>query len=109
MTLDITDHLRPVALDEAAQGFAAVGSEPRLEVLLTLVRAGCTGLTIGEIQKRLAIPPSTLAHHLRFLAAAGLLQQEKRGRETVCRAAYKHIESLAGFLLRECCADQKDR
>ena len=38
---------------EAAQGFAAIGSEPRLEVLLALVRAGPEGLIVGDIQKRL--------------------------------------------------------
>ena len=37
------------------------------------------GVVDGEIQERVAIPASTLTHHLRFLAA---------------------------YLLRECCADQ---
>ena len=62
-----------LVLEEAAQGFAAVGSEPRLEVLLALVRAGPDGLTVGEIQEHVGVPASTLAHHLRALAAAGLL------------------------------------
>ncbi len=92
-----------VALEEAAQGFAAVGSEPRLEVLLELVRAGRDGLAVGEIRQRLGLPASTLAHHLRFLAAAGLIVQERRGRAVVSRAAYERVEALAAFLLRECC------
>lgn len=92
-------------LEEAAQGFAAAGSEPRLDVLLTLVRAGHEGLTVGQIQERLQVPASTLAHHLRFLAAAGLIEQEKLGRMVVNRARFDHIEALAGFLLRECCSD----
>ena len=96
-----------MAFEEAAQGFAAVGSEPRLEVLLALVRAGSAGLTVGEIQKRVAIPASTLAHHLRFLADAGLIEQEKQGRAIVNRAAYDHIQMLADFLLRECCTEQQ--
>lgn len=94
-----------VSIEEAAQGFAAAGSEPRLEVLLSLVRAGPDGLTVGEIQERLGMPASTLAHHLRFLAAGGLITQEKNGRAVHNRAAYESIEALAGFLLRECCAD----
>lgn len=92
-------------LEQAAQGFSAVGSEPRLMVLLTLVRAGEEGLTIGEIQARVGQPASTLAHHLRFLAAAGLVEQEKQGRSIFNRAAYNHIETLAQYLLRECCAE----
>ena len=98
----------PISLEEAAQGFAAAGSEPRLEVLLTLVRAGYDGLSVGDIQERMAIPPSTLAHHLRFLAAAGLIVQEKQGRTVINRANFDQIEALAGFLLRECCADEAE-
>lgn len=94
-----------INLTTASQGFAAVGSEPRLEVVLALVRAGPDGLTIGEIQDRLAIPASTLAHHIRFLTAAGLVSQEKQGRSIINRAAYDQLEALAGFLLRECCEE----
>lgn len=92
-------------LEEAAQAFAAIGSEPRLTVLLALVRAGRDGLSIGDIQARVGQPASTLAHHLRFLTAAGLVTQEKAGRMVINRAAYDRVEALAGYLLRECCAD----
>jgi ArsR family transcriptional regulator len=93
-----------IALEEAAQGFAAAGSEPRLSVLLALVKAGPGGLSVGEIQDRVGIPASTLAHHLKFLAAAGLVEQEKQGRTILNRAAYDRIEALAGFLMHECCS-----
>ncbi len=97
-----------IALEEAAQGFAAMGSEPRLDVLLALVRAGQEGLTVSEIQERLGVPASTLAHHLRFLTAAGLIDQERHGRTVVNRAAYERIETLVTFLLRECCTESAD-
>ena len=94
-----------LSLEEAAQGFAAAGSESRLEVLMALVRAGPDGLTVGDIQATVGFPASTLAHHLRFLAAGGLIEQERTGRTVVNRAAYPRIEQLADFLMRECCAD----
>lgn len=94
-----------LSIEQAVQGFAAAGSEPRLEVLLALVRAGPDGLMVSEIQERLEMPASTLAHHLRFLAAGGLIEQEKNGRAVHNRAAFDTIEALANFLLRECCAD----
>lgn len=94
-----------ISFEEAAQGFAAAGSEPRLQVLRTLVRAGDKGITVGEIQQMLDIPASTLAHHLKFLAAAGLIEQVKQGRQVINRARYEHIEMLAAFLLHECCYD----
>ena len=94
-----------LSVEEAARGFAAVGSESRLEVLLALVRAGPDGLTVGDIQDNVGIPPSTLAHHLRILSVSGLIEQERAGRVVINRAAYRQIEQLADYLLRECCAD----
>ncbi|NIZ14678.1 helix-turn-helix transcriptional regulator [Phaeobacter sp. HF9A] len=89
----------------AAQGFAAMGAEPRLEVLRLLVRAGEAGLSVGEIRARSGIAASTLAHHLRFLAAAEVVTQEKVGRSTICCANFEHLQSLAGFILSACCQD----
>lgn len=89
----------------AAQGFAAAGSESRLRVLRILVRAGDQGLAINDIQQKTGIPMSTLTHHLKFLAAGGLIEQEKLGRMVMNRANYNHIRDLATFLLAECCAD----
>lgn len=87
----------------AAQGFSAMGSESRLEVLRCLVKAGENGLLVGEIQSRTAIPASTLAHHLKFLASAGLVTAEKNGRTITNRANFAHLEGLAAFILEECC------
>ena len=110
--MDVRQHahgssLAALVLEEAALGFAACGSEPRLMVLRLLVRAGTNGLTVGEIQERTAIPASTLAHHLGFLATGGLVEQERRGRTVINRAAYRRIEALAAFLLEACCADAR--
>lgn len=95
--------------EEAAQGFAAMGSDSRLHVLKALVRAGEAGLTVGEVQDRTGIPPSTLAHHLKFLAAGGLITQERVGRTTFNRAMFDHLEALASFILSECCADNRGK
>ena len=96
-------------LEAAARGFSAMGSEARLEVLMSLVRAGDQGLTVSEIQTRTGIAPSTLAHHLKFLAAGGVITQERAGRTTVNRAALEHIAALSEFIMSECCADLPQR
>ena len=70
----------------AAQGFSALGSESRIAVFQTLVKAGNGGLLVGDIQERTGIPASTLAHHLKFLATALLIVQEKQGRTVINRA-----------------------
>jgi len=91
----------------AAQGFSAMGSESRLEVLQTLVRAGDKGLLVGDIQQRTGIPGSTLAHHLKFLTSADLIVQNKQGRTIINQANYQHLQALAAFILEECCTDQE--
>ena len=93
-------------IEKAAQGFAALGSEARLQVVLTLVKAGNAGLSVGDVQARTGIKASTLAHHLRFLTSAGLIEQEKAGRTVTNRAAFDHLEALADYILKECCADE---
>jgi DNA-binding transcriptional ArsR family regulator len=94
-----------VMLETAALGFSAMGSEPRLSVLKCLVRAGAPGLTVGEIQERTGIAPSTLAHHLKCLTTGGVIVQSRQGRATVNRADFDRLTELAEFILSECCAD----
>ena len=95
--------------ETAAQGFAAMGSKARLTILRTLVRAGADGLTVGEIQDRTGIAPSTLAHHLKFMAEGGLIEQEKIGRAVINRVHFANLEQLATFVLAECCAEERQK
>ena len=78
--------------EQSAQGFAAMGSEARPQVLKALVRAG---MTVGEIQEATSMPASTLAHHLRLLAAGEVIHQEKIGRSVINRADFERLEQLA--------------
>ena len=96
----------PLEVKEAAQGFAAIGSQARLQVLMILVKAGNNGLSVGDIQTRTDMAASTLAHHLRFLRVAGLIIQEKIGRSIINRAAFGHLETLATYILNECCTEE---
>jgi DNA-binding transcriptional ArsR family regulator len=90
----------------AAAAFAALGSPQRLDVLRMLVRAGPGGLRVGQLAERTGIPASTLSHHLKTLIQAGLIAQERRGREIICiGAAFDVVHRLSTFLLQECCAD----
>ena len=90
----------------AASTFAALGSEQRLLVLRTLVRAGPEGLSIGDLGRRAGVTGSTLTHHMKILAQAKLVTQQRNGRSIICAAvAYDELKSLSYFLLRECCAD----
>mgnify|MGYP001800127046 CR=1 FL=1 len=97
---------QPLDLTRAAAAFAALGSEQRLSVLRALVRAGPEGLSIGELGTRTGVTGSTLTHHMKILATAGLVTQARQGRSIICAAvAFDEVESLSNFLLTECCAD----
>lgn len=96
-------------LVETASAFAALGSEQRLSVLRTLVRAGPDGLSIGALGARTGVSGSTLTHHMKILLQAGLVAQAKKGRQIICvGAAYERVKSLSDYLLQECCADADD-
>lgn len=98
-----------VGLAEVATTFAALGSEQRLHVLRTLVRAGPEGLAIGELGARSGITGSTLTHHMKLLSAAGLVDQVKDGRRIICiAAAFDRMQVVSEFLLKECCADSAE-
>jgi len=87
----------------AARCLAELGNLTRLDIYKLLVRAGPAGLNIGGIQTRLDVPASTLAFHLRGLINAGLVAQEKVGREVICRVKHRQLTAVIDFLLEECC------
>lgn len=89
--------------DLAADALAALGNRTRLRLLRLLVRAGGDGLNVGELQRRLSVPASTLSHHLAALHRAGLIVQDKQGREVISSADTTAIKELGDFLLEECC------
>ena len=70
-----------------------------------LVRAGDEGLAVGEIQRKLDIPASTLTHHLNHLKNAGLLRQQRRKASLVCRMEYGKLNDVVAYLTEECCMD----
>lgn len=92
-------------IDHAARQLEALGNPTRLRIYRSLVRAGGDGLPVGRLQERLAIPGSTLSHHLRQLVAAGLITQERVATTLICRADYAAMRAVIGFLADECCAD----
>lgn len=85
---------------------AALGNEHRLRIYRLLVRAGSGGLNVGELQERLAIPASTLSHHIAALRHADLVTQHREGRSIVNSANFDSMDGLIAYLTDECCADE---
>src|SRR3546814_7960903 len=92
-----------------ARALAALGHEARLAIYRLLVRAGEEGLNVGEIAAHLKMPASTLAHHLSTLVAAGLVIQERRGREVVRSEEHtSELQSLMRTSYAVFCLKQKN-
>lgn len=87
----------------AADALAALGNRTRLRIFKLLIEAGKEGANIGTVQRLLRIPATTLAHHLGALAQAGLIGQERRGREVICTANFKAVNDVLAYVKAECC------
>lgn len=90
-----------------ALSLAALGHDTRLAIFRLLVRAGDDGLNVGEIGQHLNMAASTLAHHLGALVDAGLVIQERQGRQIVNRVDYEAMHGTVSFLTAECCVGVK--
>lgn len=90
-------------VETAAKCLAELGNPARLMAYRLLVRAGDEGLTVGEIQRALDMPASTLSHHIAHLVGADLITQRREGRTQRCRARFATMDALLDFLTRECC------
>lgn len=99
---------KDVLEQQAADALAALGNRTRLRAFKLLVRAGREGANVGTLQKHLGIPATTLAHHLAALTQAGLVEQERRGREVICTANYKAVNDMLAYVKAECCAGLQD-
>lgn len=82
--------------------FAALGSEPRLEIMRLLFAAYPNGLTVGDIQAQIKIPNSTLSHHLEKLRVEGLVHSRRDKQYLWYSANASSIEDLLSFLYNGC-------
>lgn len=90
-----------------ADMFAAIGTEPRLRILRLLLSAHPDGLVVGDIQSELAIPNSTLSHHLDRLKNEALVSVRREGTYLWYSANTNSLQQLLGFLYAECCTRSK--
>ncbi|HWP41908.1 MAG TPA: metalloregulator ArsR/SmtB family transcription factor [Blastocatellia bacterium] len=86
-----------------ADMFAALGSEPRLEIVRLLLSAHPEGMVVSDIQAELGIPNSTLSHHLEKLRMEGLVEVRKDKQFLWYSANAQALQDLLGFLYAECC------
>jgi ArsR family transcriptional regulator len=76
---------------DPARIFKALSNESRLEILKSLYSKGISGTLegsdpcaercscVGDIVERFGLAPSTISHHIKELALAGLVKVERNG------------------------------
>lgn len=96
-------HPDAATVTRTAERFAALGAEPRLQILRLLLAAHPSGLVAGDVQEELGIPASTLSHHLEKLKQVGLIGVRREGTFLWYTANTGALREVLNFLYEECC------
>ena len=89
--------------ETVVKSLTALAQASRLRVFRALVVAGQEGLTPGALSESLDLPATSLSFHLKELTNAGLTSQERQGRHLIYRASFEHMNTLLGYLTKNCC------
>ena len=86
------------------QSLAALAHPIRLRVFRALVVAGPEGLTPSVLAEQLEVAGTALSFHLKELARAELVTQERISRNLIYRAAFETMNATLTYLTENCCA-----
>ena len=87
----------------AVVSLAALAQGMRLRIFRVLIGTAPQGMTPGELCARLGVPGSTLSFHLKELLHAGLVTQEREGRNLIYRPSIAQMNALLAYLTAHCC------
>lgn len=89
---------------DAVRALAALAQQSRLQIFRQLVVAGPEGMTPSRLTEALGVPGTALSFHLKELTHAGLITQERDGRNLIYRAEFTTMNDLLTFMTANCCA-----
>jgi DNA-binding transcriptional ArsR family regulator len=75
----------------------------RLRIFRLLVQEGPSGLTAGEIARRIGIGATSLSFHLKELDRAGLVVSARAGRFIHYAVGVEGMRALLTYLTDDCC------
>jgi DNA-binding transcriptional ArsR family regulator len=87
----------------AVVALAALAQPTRLTIFRMLVEHAPDGLAAGVIAAAMDVAPATLSFHLKELANAGLVSDQREGRSIRYRADIATMNALIGYLTDHCC------
>ena len=88
---------------QAVLSLAALAQPVRLRVFRALVGAEPEGMTPGALATMLDVSASGLSFHLKELVHAGMVTQEREGRNLIYRASLTRMADLMDYLAAHCC------
>ncbi|MDO9072832.1 MAG: metalloregulator ArsR/SmtB family transcription factor [Rubrivivax sp.] len=91
----------------AVASLAALAQDMRLRIFRALVGAGPQGMTPGALAALLGVPASTLSFHLKELMHAGLVSQQRDGRNLIYRPSLARMNDLLAYLMAHCCGGER--
>ncbi|MBN9603739.1 MAG: helix-turn-helix transcriptional regulator [Afipia felis] len=94
--------------ETAIFAMAALAQVTRLAAFRLLVKHEPEGLAAGDLARLLEVPQNTLSAHLSILSRADLVTSERRSRMIFYRANLETFQSIALFLLQDCCGGRPD-
>ena len=83
---------------EHAAAFAALGDPARLRLLSLIATAPAGEVCVCDLVEPIGRSQPTVSHHLKILAEAGLVTNERRGRWAWYRAVPEQLERLRSVL-----------
>ena len=89
--------------ETAIASLAALAQGMHLRIFRVLIGAAPQGMTPGELCATLDVPGSTLSFHLKELLHAGLVTQQREGRNLIYRPSIAQMNALLAYLTAHCC------
>lgn len=88
---------------DVIKALAALAQPNRLQVFRALVVAGQDGMMPGALAAQFVLPAATLSFHLKELTNAGLISQQRNGRNLIYRVDFARMNGVLGYLTDNCC------
>lgn len=92
----------------ALESLSALSQDMRLDLFRLLVRAGPTGMCVGEITDVLGARQNTVSTNLAILTRVGLTRSEREGRSIRYFARLDRMAELLSFLMEDCCGGRPE-
>ena len=94
--------LREQAPSTSMRFAKAVADQTRQRILQL---CACQWLSVTELVEQLGLAQPTVSHHLAILKEAGLVEEQREGRQVFCRLNQTHMAQGCGQLLQAIALD----